>query len=420
LLAVYHTGLYHKVTSTWTAITGATFTTNKKADFAHFPLTGKTYITNGTDAVVKYTSGASADQSDTNFKKGTYIVHYKNRLLTSIDNVIWYTDLGVDTFSANNYLKCEGSVTGMEVLYDKWLTFTKKKVYVTQNFSFNGYAAGPESFIPLRTDFGAIYDRTIANVNNLCYFLGQDSEGLCAVYATDGLNVVIVSDKISPDLNALASAQLVNACAAPYGKYYRLSVTPSGQTTNTKEYLYDTVEKRWLPPYTNQVGGFSCYANFETSGSLDTYAGGQTAGRIYKLNQVDYDEDTAGVKLAIDGYADTKAFYFSPQGQEAHLRETFVTANAAGSYNIQVGLNTGTFGGFDYLDCPLTNNGPVYGSTFVFGSSVLGGKQRSENKLTWSGKRGRTFKHRFRNQYSEQPFTVYGYRTRHEILNRFK
>lgn len=577
LLAAYHTGIYRYVAGTWTALTGVTLTTNKQIDYAHFPLTAKTYITNGTDAVVKYASGTSADQTDTNFKKGTYIVHYKNRLLISISNVIWYTDLGVDTFSANNYLKCEGAVTGMQVLYDKWLTFTKKKVYVTQNFSFNGVAAGPESFLPLRTDFGAIYDRTIAIVNNLCYFLGQDSEGKCAIYATDGLQVINISnDKIAPDLDDVAPAQLTKACATAWGRFYRLSITPSGQSTNTKEYLYDTIEKRFIPPYTNSLGGFSCYVNHEISGELVAIAGTQDNGKVYQLNQEEYDEaidqsnyQTPDVHTAIDAasgavkraaqsfqlsvssprtmyitgvammlkknagttteltvnietdssgkpsgtavatgtiaaftdtdyvwktvkfssavalsaattyhlvvqhtnegtgdsqylmgmkgtsstyalgtaseytsgawaniadtdasfivftqsdyesYGDTKAFMLSPQGQRTRMTEMFITADATGNFNIQVGTNMGEYDAFDYIDYPISQTGSTFGGTFTFGTTTLGGSNRSDSKIYFSGKRGRTFKFRFRKQYANQPFTIHSFRTKHEIEQRF-
>lgn len=296
-LAGWDTTIQRYVAGTWTALTGVTMTTATQVDSAYFPLTSKTYFVNGTDQVVKYTSGAAADQTDASFKKGKYIVHYKNRLLVA--NVsgqadyVWYTDLGVDTFSANNYLRCEATsagVTGMVVLYDKWLTFTKKKIFVTLNFGFNGTAAGPESFIPLANDFGAVYERTIAKVKNLVYFLGQDSEGIASVYATDGQSVNIISDIIRNDMNALNASQLTVACAVAWGRFYRLSVASGTNTTNNVEYLYDTVMKRWLPPYTNTIGGFSCYVTAESSGQLISYAGNQGVGTVHKLNQVQYDE----------------------------------------------------------------------------------------------------------------------------------
>lgn len=295
LLAVYHTGVYRYVAGTWTALTSVTMTTNLKADSAYFPLTSKTYITNGTDAVVKYTSGTSGDQSDTSFKKGKYIVHFKNRLLVanvaSQTDYVWYTDLGVDTFSANNYFRVEGEITGMEVLFDKVLIFTKRKIYKLQSFGFDGVAAGPEAVIPLKTDFGAIYDRTIKKVDNLVYFIGQSSDGISSPYITDGYTVSNkFAEKVKSDFDSLSATYLTNACATDWGQYYRCSVTPTGETTNTKEYLWDTVSRRWLPPYTNRHGGFSCYATWEVSGELDVYAGTQGMGQVYKLNQVDYDE----------------------------------------------------------------------------------------------------------------------------------
>lgn len=313
LLAVYDTNIYRYVTGTWTALTGgATLTTNLKSDHAHFPLTGKTYISNGTDSVQVYTSGATI-ASDASFKKGKYLAHYKNRLISanltsSGPDYVWYTDLGVDTFGTNNYFRVEGEVTGLEVLHDKLIVTTKKKVYILQNFAFNGTAAGPEAVIPLRTDFGAIADRTLKRVGNLAFFFGQSTEGISGVYATDGNSIVLVSDKISNDLNSVAPASITNACAVAWGRYYRLSVTMSGQTVNNREYLYDTVAKRWLPPFTNDLGGFSCYTIFETSGQLDIYAGSQTEGTVFRLNQDDFDEtpsekylaNTASYDAAID------------------------------------------------------------------------------------------------------------------------
>ncbi len=307
-LSVYDTGVYRDVAGVWTLLTGgATLTTNLKVDSAHFPLTAKTYITNGTDSVQVYTSGSTI-ASDASFKKGKYITHYKNRLITanvtSQADYVWYTDLGVDTFSANNYIRVEGEVTGLEVIYDYLLIFTKRKIYAIRNFTFNGVAAGPEAVVPLRTEFGAIYDRTIAKVGTLIYFIGQSSEGVAAVYACDGQNITQrpISEPITPDFSGLAPAQLATSCAGSWGAFYRCSVAPSGATTNTREYLWDTVQKRWLPPYTNEVGGFSCYATIETSGQLDLYAGTQTLGQVYKLNQVDYDERPEETFVTVGAY----------------------------------------------------------------------------------------------------------------------
>lgn len=295
-LRAYDTVLERYVSGTWTALTSVTLTTNLPGDHAFFPLTAKTYYLNGTDAVAKYASGSSGDQSDSSFKKGKYVVHYKNRLIvagvSSQTDYFWYTDLGVDTFSSNNYVRVNGEITGLKVIYDKLLIFTRKKTYAVQNFSFNGVAAGPEAVIELRGDIGCVAHRTFQVVGNLGYFLGNSAEGIAAVYVTDGLTIgnVAVSDPIAPDFFALAPSQLSNASAGTWGRYYRLSLTPTGQTTNALEYLYDTSAKRWEVPQTNQLGGFSCYAQFTLSDQLFLFGGIQGSGICYKLNQVDYDE----------------------------------------------------------------------------------------------------------------------------------
>ncbi|MCR4307401.1 MAG: hypothetical protein NUV80_02490, partial [Candidatus Berkelbacteria bacterium] len=300
-LAVYDVGVYRDVALTWTALTGVTMTTNLPADGAYFPLTDKFYIVNKTDNVVKYTSGTSGDQTDANFKKGKYIVHFKNRLLvanvSSQEDYIWYTDLGVDTFSANNYFRVAGTITGMEVHYDKVLIFTKRKIYRLDNFTFNGVAAGPESVTELPVEFGAIYDRTITTVNNFVYFVGQDITNKASIYKCDGYKAVSVSEpKIANTMNGLSTAQLANSCAVEDGIYYRWHAAESGQTTNNIGILYDTVRDIFLPVERRLIAGradFSCLWSSETTGQWDVFAGTQGTGQVYKLNTGNYYDELA-------------------------------------------------------------------------------------------------------------------------------
>jgi len=296
-LAVYDTSIYRDVAGTWTALTGATMTTNKAADGAYFPLTDKFYILNGTDAVVKYTSGASADQTDSSFKKGKYLVHFKNHLLVAgvsgQEDYIWYTDLGVDTFSANNYFRVEGEVTGLIVYYDVLLIFTKNKIYRLQNFTFDGVAAGPEAVFPLPVDFGTIASRTIKKVNNFIYFLGQSHDKKAHIYKTDGYKAIIVSDRIDTTMNGVATGQLSSACSGEDGKYYRLSVAESGQTTNNLEIVYDTARGIFVSFNRKLIAGradYACYMTSETSGKWDIYAGTQGTGQVFELHQQNYEE----------------------------------------------------------------------------------------------------------------------------------
>lgn len=583
LLRVYDTVIERYVSGTWTALTGVTMTTNLPTNYTYFSSLSKTYVLNGTDNVVKYASGAAGDQTDAVFKKGKYVVEYKNRLIVAgisgQENYVWYTDLNVDTFGANNYFPVKGVITGVKVLYDKLIILTKNTVYTVSNFDFNGATVAPTALIPLRGDIGCIAHRTWQVVGNLAYFLGLSANGIAAVYATDGTTIgnEPVSTPIDSDFTSLAPAQLTNACAGTWGRYYRISVTPTGQTSNTYEYTYDVIGHRWSPPYTNTVGGFSSYVPFTVNGQKYLFAGSQTSGMTYQLSQTDYDEqlstsfvtgqdtngaidgnpakriaqsfkipagqsssylvtgvmlylkknagtttdltirietDTAGVPsgtlananltgtitafstatygwyfvkfttpsllttsttywivakhttegsgtsqyfwgykaagtytqgnlatyatgswtavgaadalfgLTIEGdydaWADTAALYITPIGQRYHLRDLFIDAKAAGSYNIQVGVNTGDYKSFSYQDLDTSSSGPLFGSTLIIGQSILGGKLRSEQRLRWDSIRGYTLKLRFRNRFANQPFKIYGLRTRHEVLPKVK
>lgn len=300
-MVVYDTKLKNHTSSASTDYAGITFTTNKVADGCFFSNTNKFYITNKTDTVVKVTDGTTVDQSDTNFKKGKYIVAFKDHLLTlnltNQEDYCWYTDTGLDTFGANNYFRIGGVGTGIEVLKDdKVLLFTNRKVKRLMNFTFDGTGTFPSQLDTLPADFGAIYDRTIQVVNNLCYFVGQDTDGIAEIYVTDGYTVVPIGDpKIRRILDGLSAAQLGNACAVADANNYRLHIAESGSSTNNIGIIYDTVNKHYLTVERRFIVGrsdFSCLWSTETDGQWDIYAGTGGTGQVYKLHANDglYDE----------------------------------------------------------------------------------------------------------------------------------
>jgi hypothetical protein len=292
ILAVYDTKVYRLSGGTWTALTGATLTTNLTADGAYYPATNKFYIVNGTDNAVVYTSGGAAT-TDSSFKKGTLIQHHLNRLLVAgvsgEENRLWYSEaLKSDTFGANSYVSTSGAIVGLESLYDKTLAFTKRKIYRLQNFTFDGVARGPESFIELPIDFGTVADRSIVKINNLIYFLGLDNANKAQVYVTDGFSVQSIGEKIKTTLNGVAPALLENAAAINDGNLWRCSFTPTGQTKNTQEVVYDTLNKVWVGVNDGHES-YSCYTTATVSGEQKIYAGSDEEGIVYEINANDYD-----------------------------------------------------------------------------------------------------------------------------------
>jgi hypothetical protein len=295
-LAVYDTNVYRDASGAWTALTGATVTSDLRADATYYSETDKWYLTNGTDDVVVYTSGSSAT-TDASFKKGKYIEQFDGRIITanvsSQEDYLWVSDLGTDSFGANSFQRAEGAIKGLMALGPrKLLVFTDKKVYRVPGFTNTPDAAGPEAFYDLGATFGSIADRTIVKLNGISYFLGLDSQNVAEVYASDGQRVLpIGGPKIKNYLNGLNAAALDDATAIADGRYYRLAVSPSGSTTNTREYLYDTITKKWLPEFRP---GFpiGTYANIRTSSADTIYAGHQSLGLVYQLNSGRYDELT--------------------------------------------------------------------------------------------------------------------------------
>lgn len=390
-LVVYDTGVYRKVSGIWTLLTGGTtLTTNLKADGAYMPLTNKFYITNGSNHVQVYTSGTTIAE-DTSFKKGKYIIHFQNRLLTanvsSQEDYVWYTDLGVDTFSANNYFRVSGAITGITEYYDKVLIFTKRNIFRLQNFTFDGTAAGPEAVITLPADFGAIFDRTIAVVNNFVYFLGQDSKKKVDIYKCDGYKAVPIGDeRIRETLNSLSTAQLESACACSEGLHYRVHVAESGQTTNNLGIVYDTSRGIFHTPESRFIVGradFSCLWASEAAGSWEVYAGTSGTGQVYKLDSsVDYDELSEERYLTRGTYAvpvDSSPVKRASQSFKLHNYTTSHTVNV-NRVSLLMKKNAGTTTDLT-VRIETDNNGVPSGTAVSNGTATL--SAFTDSAYTW-------------------------------------
>lgn len=331
-LCVHDTSILRYVTGVWTALTGVTMTTNLPADGCYFSNTNKFYVTNGTDAVVKYTSSTSGDQTDAAFKKGKYVIAFQDRLLVANvatqENYVWFTDLSVDTFTSTNYFTIPtGAITGLVVApaIKSVLIFTKRSIHRLSNFIWDSVSARsqPPTYA-ISESIGCVSDKTIVEVNGLVYFLGQDEHDVAQVYVTDGSSVRPIGDIIRPDLAALQTTQLSGAAATNDGRFYRLSVGVSSSTANDSEYLHDTTRNIWLPRYDR---GYSCYMTSETSGQRLIYAGDPVTGQIYKLTTTATYDETFNQSLLTGNSADT-AVDADPAKRAA---QSFQLSNDSGS-----------------------------------------------------------------------------------------
>lgn len=293
LLAAYDTVIKYYNSGTWTDISGITLTTNLKAEGTFYSETNKFYITNGTDDVGVITTTGSAT-TDANFKKGIWIEDFDGRLMTggvgSQENRVWVTDLGVDTFTSTNYWELDGkSLAGKELQRRLALLWTDRKLYLLPGIVSTPNASGPEALHTI-DDVGIVGTRAVTVLTGVAYYVGLDSQNTLDVFACDGQrNIRIGSDSIKDYLQGLAPGQLSNLCMTNDGRNVRFAAAPSGATTNTREYCYDTLRKVWQPEFRS---GFpiSCYATFKISNQNYVVAGHQSIGAVYQLGTGRYDE----------------------------------------------------------------------------------------------------------------------------------
>lgn len=296
LLAVYDTVIKYYSSGTWTDISGITLTTNKKAEGAFYSETNKFYVTNATDNVGVITTTGSAT-TDANFKKGIWIEPFDGRLttggVTGSENRYWVTDLGVDTFTSTNWIDLEGKLLNAKTINQKLqLIWSDRKLYKVPGLSSTPNAAGPEAVFEI-ADIRLVGTRAVTVMGSsqkVAYFIALDSENVADVYACDGQAVVpLGSPRIKDYLNGLAAGQLANICMINDGRFVRFAAAPSGATTNTREYIFDTVRKVWMPEFRPQFP-ISCYAFFKVSSAGTIFAGNQSIGMVQRLGHQRYDE----------------------------------------------------------------------------------------------------------------------------------
>lgn len=312
-IVVWNTSLYRNVAGTWTAVTGITFTADIACSGVYFPSTDTFYITNGTDTVAEYTAGSTSGTQSNSIPTGKYINTFQQFLLVADiashpDRVAYSDSAGVDTFASGFVMDMPGEekieITGMVNFNNiMLLIFTKRRIYRIQNFAFDGTVSYASQIYELPTDFGALYERTVAIVEGLVYFLGQATQqsasslglGLTtggttalAVYTTDGYSIKdISSSKIRGTMSQLNANSAGKAAGVADGVYYRVYCPDGTQTTNTLGVVYDVEKQHFLSPERRWIFGVvdpSIFWKVEKSGQVVIFAGNQDTGSVYQIH----------------------------------------------------------------------------------------------------------------------------------------
>jgi hypothetical protein len=230
----------------------------------------KPIIWNGTDASAAFLDSVSGASGVVPAK---YLVSLKNRIIllnvndpsdvdagskfimSSFDSAgapaphIFPAELSVYAGGSDRY----GEITGAASINGRMIIFKKNTHYL---FTLGG-ATVDDTTLSLLHDFslqqmdeniGCIAPKTIQSIGNIVMFLSDKG-----VYATDGTQLVYMSEPIKRDLDNINLDKKYNACAVFHREknQYWLSVAESGKNYNNMVFVYDVDKKIWFTPYDN-------------------------------------------------------------------------------------------------------------------------------------------------------------------------
>lgn len=276
------------------------------------------------------------------------------------------TNSADDWSAANDYCsiavdgaKSEGLVSGATFgAYD--LIF---KDYAT--FKVWGYPTPQAVLIPGSPGCAAPY--SVAQGDGLCFFLAHDG-----VWMWDGNKFYRISDPIKSLIDDINPSYVRNAFGVYRNRYYILTYTYTGQTTNKKTLIYDVTRS---DPYSKRNVWFerpdlkiTCPIVFKSRGdNNELYAGtSEDTGFVYRLDYSSTGKDdtsnitaTYQTKYFNDGYPHlVKAF------TRIRIRYFLNVGELLVYWYTDRGLNSGSF------TMSTTQSGVALG-TFVLGTDTL-------------------------------------------------
>jgi hypothetical protein len=259
-----------------TDITGASvLTSGTRWHFAEAPASGgqgPLYAVNGTDIPKQWTgAGSIADWTATTgaVPNGKFILYVKNRVLIAgvpgtphrlyasalgdprnwgtAANQGWVVDLDPNDGD---------QITGIGVVGPYVMVFKNEKAFTVYDLDTGANRR-------LSTNVGCAAHRSIAESPQGLFFLTPDR----GVYATDGVNLRKVSDRITPTLDAVTASARANAAGVFLNDHYYLSVSTGGATNNLT-LDYDFNAGSWWA-HSNAANQ---WATWRPAGGLELYA----------------------------------------------------------------------------------------------------------------------------------------------------
>lgn len=333
LLTVDGTGLKYLAGSTWTAISGASFTNNLNNVFVQ--AAGDMYIWNGTDAARKLDSTLTLT-APTNTVRGSFAIYYAGKQIASgidtqpnrlyISNSTDAGDFTVATggtqpqpdsvtnapgatvfagtpgLSEANVIdvsKNDGDkITGLAKFQEKLIIFKERSIY-SMTFDSSGLPVLQQ----INGSLGCVSHRSIDNVENDVFFLsrngyyvlGNEPNYISTIRTNE------LSSRIHPAIETISPLNLSRVCSHFSGYVFYSSIPTGGTTVNNKTLTYDRRFAAWSVWTNTNANSFTEFIDANNVRHL--YYAADDEAKVYEIDTSYSDNGSA-----ISGYWTSKAF----------------------------------------------------------------------------------------------------------------
>ncbi len=228
------------------------------------------------------------------------------------------------------------------------------------------------------------------------------------------------SDRVEPDMFNIPEAYVGLISAMVYKNKAYIAVPYTGQTTNTRIYIFDfslsnlgkKQKDAWVP-----VTGLHA-AQFTIWGGNLYYGTSDATGFVYKLEATSYADNGT----AIDSYLWTKEFSGNPghENYQKDFRKVKLLVEKPGAYYMNLSYRTDSDHGTGITKQVSLDPGASLWGTLVFGNGIWGGgTDQAEITLSLDQATGKRIQFKLSNQNAaNQRFKIYGLNFTYNIKGR--
>lgn len=326
LLTVDGTALKYLNGTSWTGISGATFTTLLNTTFVQ--ARGDMYMWNGTDAGSKLTSALTLTRPDTTVSAAFGIFYAGKQIVAGtatnpsrlyISNSTDASDFtvaiggtapqpdnstdapgaatfaGTPGFSEANIIdisKDDGDrITGLAKFQEKLVIFKERSIY---QMTFDPTSGAP-TVVQLNGSVGCVSHRSIENVEDDVYFLsrgGYYALGNQANYSTF-IRTRELSIRIHPIIETIVPANLGNTCSLYSNFVFYSSVSTGGTMTNNTTLTYDRRFDAWSKWTNVSANAFTEF--IDTSNIRHLYFAADDEAEVFELVPGTYNDNGSAI-----------------------------------------------------------------------------------------------------------------------------